>query len=58
MNPVYSCLLVASLLLLSVGCGDGSGTSSIDTSDSDALAAYEEALAEADAMTEGYEGDE
>ncbi|EKK02854.1 MAG TPA: hypothetical protein DDX19_04185 [Rhodopirellula baltica] len=45
------CLLVAPL-----GCDSGSNSNIVDNSDAEKLAEYEAALAEADAMSEGYEG--
>ncbi|EMB16098.1 hypothetical protein RE6C_03122 [Rhodopirellula europaea 6C] len=45
------CLFVAPL-----GCDSGSNSNIVDNTDAEKLAEYEAALAEADAMSEGYEG--
>ncbi|WP_233215121.1 hypothetical protein [Rhodopirellula bahusiensis] len=51
MTLAMLCLLVAPL-----GCGSGSNSNIVDNTDAEKLAEYEAALAEADAMSEGYEG--
>ncbi|MCC9644094.1 hypothetical protein LOC71_17565 [Rhodopirellula sp. JC740] len=52
-----ACLLLAAPLLFAVGCGSGGPTNIVDDTNAEQIAEYEAALAEADAMTEGYEGE-
>ncbi len=42
--------------MIFAGCNSQSTSNIVDGADDEKLAAYEKALAEADAMSEGYEG--